>query len=155
VRTQSHTRTVDFSNAVAGQFPHGMCDVARQAPLLWVLRDRHYQGVRSHVNTMAAAAGPITRLTLALLQTGPHLQAQLQGSNLKNQMMLSARLAAYRVRQKFFTEPFIALLRYGQWPLQTSKPGARARQIYSARAAPDQCERHVVSAISSPSACYV
>jgi hypothetical protein len=35
---------------------NGMCDVARQAPLLWVLRDHHYQGVRSHMDTMAAAA---------------------------------------------------------------------------------------------------
>jgi hypothetical protein len=45
-RAQSHRRTVDFSNAVARKFPHGMRNIAqRRAPLLWVLRDHHYQGV--------------------------------------------------------------------------------------------------------------
>jgi hypothetical protein len=44
-----------------------------------------------------------------------------------DQMKLSAGPAAYRIRQKCFTEPFIALLRYGQWPLQTSENQALVR----------------------------
>lgn len=83
-------------------------------------------GPKSH-EYYCAPCGPIPRLTVASLQTGPHLQAQLQGSSLMDQMKLSAGPAAYRIRQKCFTEPFIALLRYGQWPLQTSENQALVR----------------------------
>ena len=36
--------------------PLSEANVARQAPPLWVIRDHHYQGVRSHMNTIAAPA---------------------------------------------------------------------------------------------------
>jgi hypothetical protein len=136
VRTQSHRRTVDYSLMPwPGNFPMGVRCRAAGTPPMGAQRPPLSGGAKSH-EYYGGRCGPITRLTVASLQTGSRLQAQLQGSSLDD---TSATLAAYRVREKCFTEPFIALLRYGQWPLQTSEHQALVRDKPTVRAGRVEC----------------